>query len=67
MKDHKAFPTPPAAIMEKIHSHSVQAMTEYYTKAMIGGCSNRAWPHEDTNKELANCLPAKNRPQTELP
>jgi hypothetical protein len=67
MKDYKASTTPPAAILEWIHSHSAQAMTEYYSKAMIGGCSNRAWPHEDTNKELANCLPAKNRSQTEMP
>jgi|GEM_PF-4472642 len=67
MKDHKASTTRPTAIMEFIHSHSARAMTEYYSKAMIGGCSNRDWSHEDTNKELANCLPAKNCTQTELP
>lgn len=67
MKDHKAYTTPPAAIMEKIHSHSVRAMTEYYSKGTFGGCSNLARPHEYINKELANCVPAKNLSQTELP
>lgn len=67
MNDHKTYSIPPAASMEKIYSHSAQVMTEYYSKGMIGGCSNLAWPHEDTNKELANRFPAENRSQTEVP
>jgi hypothetical protein len=67
MKDHKTCAPPPAAILEWIHSHLAQAMTQYYSKRVVVGCSNRAGPHEDISMELANCLPAKNRSQAGLP
>ncbi|WP_434705344.1 hypothetical protein J3P85_07365 [Pseudomonas sp. Z1-12] len=61
MEDHKAHTIPPAVVMKMIRSHSVQVMTEYYSKGKIGGCFNSARALEDPNKESANCLFSKDR------
>lgn len=59
MKDHKTS-TIASEIFKKmfLHSHSMQKMTEYYSKTPMGGCGNSNSSQEVFPDSL-KCLPAK--------
>ena len=48
-------------IIEKmfLHTHSMQKMTEYYSKTPMGGCSNSS-PPQEVFADALECLPAQN-------
>jgi hypothetical protein len=67
MKDQKTYTTPLADGLENINSHNIRAMTEYYSKEVIGRCSNLVRSDESINRELVDCLRARIYSQSELP
>lgn len=59
MKDHKTSTTAPEILKKMfLNSHSMQKMTEYYSKTPMGGCGNSNLAREVFPDSL-KCLPAK--------
>ncbi|MCU0120554.1 hypothetical protein N8H74_20015 [Pseudomonas sp. B2M1-30] len=61
MKDLKTLSITPVDILKKqFFSHEMQEMTEYYSKATIGGCGRYSSIRQEFFPELLECLPCKN-------
>lgn len=61
MKDLKTLTITPVDILKKqLFSHGRQTMTEYYSKATMGGCGRDSRIRTELFPELLECLPCKN-------
>lgn len=61
MKDLKTLTITPVDILKKhLFSHDMYKMTEYYSKATMGGCGRESRIRKEFFPELLECLPCKN-------
>lgn len=60
MKDLRTLTITPVDISKKqLFSHDMQKMTEYYSKATMGGCGRDSRIRKEFFPELLECLPCK--------